>query len=69
MDTLTGYRVTCKFCGKEKAVPMNDDQYERLGKFNRGEGHIQDLLPDVEPKWREMFISGMCPECWKKLFG
>jgi len=62
------YKVPCRFCGKEKVIEMTYDQYDRLGKFNNGEGQIQDLLPDLPKEIREMFISGMCPECWKKLF-
>lgn len=63
------YKVPCKFCGKDKVIKMTYSQYERLGKFNNGEGHMQDLLPDMPKEIREMFISGMCPECWEKYFG
>lgn len=30
---------------------------------------IQDIIPNVSPAYREMFISGICPECWDKMFG
>ena len=33
------------------------------------EGHAEEMLHDLPPGIREMFISGMCPECWEKTFG
>ena len=62
------YKVPCKFCKKDIIIHLTNKQYESLGKYNRGEGHIQDLLPDLTSDEREMFISGMCPECWAKIF-
>ncbi len=50
----------CGFSSKQ-----NDDLYYRdiTGK------KIQDIIPEVDKGWREMFISGICPECWNKMFG
>lgn len=69
MGETTGYRVTCKKCKEEKVVPMTAEQYIRLDEGLSIGMHIQDAVPDMEPKWREMFISGICPNCWKKIFG
>jgi len=58
------YIVDCKFCGDTylfKGLP------ETL-VFNRSK-KIQDILPNLEPEYREMFISGMCPKCWDKMIG
>ena len=30
---------------------------------------IQDILSNMDPSYREMFISGICPKCWNKMFG
>lgn len=62
------YKVPCRFCAREKIMNLTDEQYEALGRFNSGEGHIQDLLPELSAEDREMFISGMCPDCWDKTF-
>ena len=60
-------KIKCSVCHKEVDIPMTKDQENRLKRYQAGEGKIQDLLYDLEPKWREMFLSGNCPECWKKL--
>ena len=62
------YKVPCKFCGKDKIIKLTEEEYENLGRYNRGEGHIQDLLPNLSANDREMFISGMCSECWDETF-
>jgi len=62
------YNANCKFCNKNVVIKLTSEQYKNLGKYNRGEGNIQDLLPDLSEDDREMFVSGMCPECWDKTF-
>ncbi len=63
---MNGYRVTCTTCRKEKIIPMTSEQYIRLD-YGLSQGiHIQDVVPDLAPEWREMFISGMCPDCWNE---
>ena len=29
---------------------------------------IQDILPDHPKEIRELFISGICPDCWDRIF-
>lgn len=29
--------------------------------------HIQEVFPYLNPDQREMFITGMCPVCWKRM--
>ena len=62
-------KIRCSVCHKEFDVSMTKDQESRLKQYQAGEGKIQDLLYDLEAKWREMFLSGNCPGCWKKLIG
>lgn len=65
---LAFYRKTCVACNSEKVIPMTEEQYIRLENGLSEGVHIQDAVPDMKPKWREMFISGICPDCWKKIF-
>ena len=30
---------------------------------------IQEIVPELSPDYREMFISGICPTCWDNMFG
>lgn len=61
--------VTCSVCKEACSVEMTHDQHNRFCQFQSGNGHIQTLLSDVPQEIREMFLSGICPDCWKKMFG
>ena len=45
---------------------MTESQFNELMSPHRR--HIQDIIPELAPEMRELFISGMCPKCWDKLF-
>ena len=59
--------VPCGFCNTEYKVEMTESQFNELMSPHRR--HIQDIIPELAPEIRELFISGMCPKCWDKLFG
>ena len=54
----------CLWCGEkhEFEVPFED-----YFAFLNGES-IQVAMPQLSADEREMLISGVCPECWKKAF-
>ena len=58
--------VPCRFCHTEYKVEMTMTQFIELQSPHRR--HIQDIIPELAPEMRELFISGMCPKCWGKLF-
>ena len=58
--------VPCGFCHTEHKVEMTESQFNELMSPHRR--HIQDIIPELAPEMRELFISGMCPKCWDKLF-
>ena len=58
--------VPCSFCDSEYVIEMTMTQFIELQSHHRR--HIQDIIPEVAPEMRELFISGMCPKCWDKLF-
>lgn len=58
--------LRCKKCDKTRIVDITFDQFKKIqfeGKL------VQEVIPHVEPALREMFISGICPDCWKEIFG
>lgn len=62
--------INCFSCSTRYEMQgFSHEQSERL--YNRGitGEKIQDIIPEVDKGWREMFVSGICPECWKKMFG
>lgn len=60
--------VHCISCKTQCLVDMTFDQFRRLDMFLKGRGHAQDLLADIPDKVREIFISGICPDCWSAMF-
>ncbi len=58
--------VPCSFCDSEYVIEMTMTQFIELQSPHRR--HIQDIIPELAPEMRELFISGMCPKCWDKLF-
>ena len=58
----------CVQCGKtviiENITPL---QFNELKQGNRR--HIQDILYNIPKEERELFISGVCGECWGEMFG
>lgn len=63
MDVVTN----CPCCGKENVVRLTTEQWIRYDLFLYGREHIQDVLPDLSAGERELLMTGICTECWKKL--
>jgi hypothetical protein len=57
-------KTTCSMCGKEVKVEVNK---EDLKKYQEGI-HIQDAFPYLTADEREVFISGICGECFDRMF-
>lgn len=58
--------IECQECNKEFYFNITATQYQT---YIARTGYIQDIFPELNPAEREMFISGICPECWDKMFG
>lgn len=56
----------CVECRKVIEISMTFEQYK---KWKYKEDLVQNIFPEVKPELREVLISGICPECWKKMFG
>jgi len=55
----------CPFCGEYHEVEVPFDGYM---EWQNGV-LIQDALPMLSANEREILISGICPDCWEKMFG
>lgn len=55
--------ITCRKCGKTFEFPTFKEDFER---FEKGE-HIQYVLPYISPEYRELMLSGYCPDCWNEI--
>ena len=65
-DKTLDYTISaqCRICGDVHNVDVNFDDYCAF----RDGARIQDAFPYIKPEIRELFISGTCPKCWKKMF-
>jgi len=57
-------KCICPSCRQESIVKVNDKDYEN---WRNGE-LIQRSFPYLSPDERELLITGICPECWDKMF-
>ena len=67
---MQNIKITCICCHQPVEIPGVDSG--ALSAIQAGRAmcmSIQDIIPNVSPAYREMFISGICPECWNKMFG
>ena len=55
---------TCPMCGIYHFLNIDFEQYL---DYQSGE-LVQDAFPKMSPTDRERFISGLCPDCQKKVF-
>jgi hypothetical protein len=56
--------IDCVDCGDCVEIPCTREQAMRR---SRGEG-VSAVFPELSAELREMFISGICPKCWDKIF-
>lgn len=61
--------VECSMCKEVVNISITDEELIELEMMPVTGKHIQDVLPNVPRDKRELFISGICPKCWKKMFG
>lgn len=57
--------VSCPICGGKSYVKVPTEGYK---KFQKG-AHVQDVFPDLSTDERELLITGIDTECWRKTFG
>jgi len=66
--TDTTYELTsvpCPDCSSQVTIEIDGTS---VYLDNQGE-LIQNTLPEQAPEVRERFVSGICGDCWKSLFG
>ena len=66
MENIILHKTMCVQCGRQFTIPLTKD---KLARIRKGEECIQNIIPEVEPGIRELFISGICPSCWDEMFG
>lgn len=62
------YVSICPKCGNENIVELTLLQITKYHMYLNGKiKYIQDALPSISASEREMFITGLCEECFNKI--
>lgn len=59
----------CKTCGRKIEIPVTTDQFKELNNWRQSPRRITEIAPQLNAGQRELFISGICPDCWDVLIG
>lgn len=60
----------CQKCSVRYTLTgFSSEQIDRLYNRSETKEREKDIIPDVAPEWRELFISRTCPDCNKKNSG
>lgn len=65
LEENTHCRFKCVFYGKTLEIVVKTKDYQEWRSGNRCS--IQEIFPYLSKEDREMFISGVCDDCFKKL--
>jgi len=58
-------KIKCIQCKQEVEIPVTEEQV--LNWIEKGT-FIQNEFPELSTSQREMLLSGICEDCWNKLF-
>jgi hypothetical protein len=59
---------TCMVCHERGEIEIPDESMSRFELWQAGEGHIQNLLPELNAGQREQLMNGTHPKCWDDLW-
>lgn len=62
--TIVQIKRTCPECRKKQSVKVYQEDFDRW----QAGTHIQNAMPYLDANSREMLLTGICPECWDKMF-
>lgn len=55
----------CWHCGKQYDFYLTGEQ---IWEMDKGDKKVQDILSELTPGDRELFISGICGKCFDEMF-
>ena len=65
-DTIIVTSPTCYVCKENNKIIVDKSKYE---SWDSGDLLIQEAFPFLGPDEREIFMTGIHPKCWDKMFG
>lgn len=60
--------VNCPYCGEETFIELTDKEVEDLKKVKERKMLVHEALAGRTRTIREAFTSGICVECWNRMF-
>lgn len=64
---MTLMRRECRECRELKTLRVRGKDCQEFNRPDRR--HVQDIFPYLSANDRELLISGVCGECFDKMFG
>lgn len=58
------FSTRCISCSKKETVKVTTEQFRKMQDGT----YVQSVLPNLSPDTRELFISGLCGECFDNMF-
>lgn len=65
-SNIVPFEFTCIMCNKTFVIMLDP---RKLAQYRAGNGKVQDIFPDLSADERELIMSGICGECYDKMFG
>lgn len=62
---LLNVETRCPICGEYSIITVDKEDYLA---WQKGDLLAQDAFPYLNVEDREMLISGICPDCWERMF-
>lgn len=67
-DGRVRLRRRCNMCGKYQVLEMGLVELAQGLNAKKVGKHVQEAFPWLTPSEREMFLTGICDDCWGVLF-
>jgi len=64
MGKFIQFTVKCRRCGIDHVFNVKEDSY----KAYMNGACVQDAFPELSPEYREILISGLCDNCFDRIF-
>lgn len=57
--------IECPECHRNTSVTVEQDDFKKWDQVRHSPA---EFFPYLTPEQCELFITGLCPDCWNKLF-
>ena len=59
----------CPLCSEQYHIELSNEQARKLFEYERGDGYIQEVFPELDKFEREFVKTSFCSKCQEEIFG